>query len=94
MTPITPQNLLRHELIGLRVKVTQAKDPTIRGVHGSVVDETKNTLSILASGGTLMVPKNIAIFRFQLPSGTLVDVDGERLVAQPENRLKTRVKRW
>ena len=94
MSPITPQNLLRHELIGLRVRVTQAKDPTMRGVHGSVVDETKNTLSILASGGTLIVPKNIAIFRFQLPGGKLVDVDGNRLVAQPENRLKTRVKRW
>ena len=91
---ITPQNLLRHELIGMNVRITLAKDPTMRGVHGSVVDETKNTLSILASGGTILVPKNIAIFRFDLPNGTRVDVDGSRLVARPENRLKTKVKRW
>jgi ribonuclease P protein subunit POP4 len=94
MIAITPQNLIRHELIGLSVKVTEATDPTMRGVHGSVVDETKNTLSILATTGTILVPKNIAIFRFKLPGGTLVDVDGNRLVARPENRLKTRVRRW
>jgi RNase P/RNase MRP subunit p29 len=29
-----------------------------------------------------MIPKEIATFRFNLPSGIRVDVDGERLVAQ------------
>ena len=92
--PITPQNILRHELIGLNVKISKATDPTLRSIKGSVVDETKNTLSILSSGGTLIVPKNVATFRFKLPSGPLVDVDGARLVGRPENRLKTRVRRW
>jgi RNase P/RNase MRP subunit p29 len=58
------------------------------------VDETKNMLKILASERTLMIPKEIATFRFNLASGVQVDVDGERLVAQPESRLKTRVRRW
>ncbi|HXZ90374.1 MAG TPA: ribonuclease P protein component 1 [Candidatus Dormibacteraeota bacterium] len=94
MSPITPQNILRHELIGLTVKVSDATDPTIRGVRGAVVDETKNTLKIRSPRGTLMIPKNIATFRFKLPNGVQVDVDGERLTARPEGRLKTRVKRW
>jgi RNase P/RNase MRP subunit p29 len=51
-------------------------------------------LKILASERTLMIPKEIATFRFNLPSGIRVDVDGERLVARPESRLKTRVRRW
>jgi len=94
LSPITAQNILRHELIGLTVKVSAATNPAIRGIHGSVIDETKNTLGILSSQGTLMIPKNIATFRFKLPDGVLVDVDGSRLVARPEARLKTRVKRW
>ncbi len=94
MTPITPQNILRHELIGLTVRVTQAADPSVNGIRGTVVDETKNMLKILASERTLMIPKEIATFRFNLPSGIRVDVDGDRLVARPESRLKTRVRRW
>ena len=94
MAPITPQNILRHELIGLAVRVTEATDPSVNGVRGTVVDETKNMLKILTSEKTIMIPKEIATFRFNLPSGIRVDVDGQRLVARPESRLKTRVRRW
>ena len=94
MNLITAQNILRHELIGLTVRVSAATNSEIKGIRGTVVDETKNTLSLLSSRGTLMVPKNIATFRFDLPDGRQVDVDGTRLVARPEARLKTRVKRW
>jgi len=94
LSPITPQNILRHELIGLSVKISGATDPEIKGLRGAVVDETKNTIEILSSRGTLMIPKSIANFRFKLPDGVQVDVDGKRLVTRPESRLKTRVKRW
>jgi len=94
MSPITPQNILRHELIGLAVRVSEATNPTVKGLRGSVVDETKNTLKIMAVQGTSVIPKDIATFRFTLPDGVLVDVDGNRLVARPESRLKTRVRRW
>ena len=94
MSPITAQNIIRHELIGLNVKVNEATDPTLKGFRGTVVDETKNTLKITAATRTVAIPKKIATFRFKLPSGTLVDVVGSRLVASPENRLKTKVRRW
>jgi len=94
LSPITPQNILRHELIGLNVKVSQATNPAIKGIRGAIVDETKNTLKIQSRRGTLMIPKDIATFRFNLPDGVQVDVDGRRLTGRPEGRLKTRVKRW
>ena len=94
MSGITPQNILRHELIGLTVKVTNANNPMIEGIRGVVVDETKNMLMISAKRRKVMIPKNVATFRFDLPGGIRVDVDGERLVAKPENRLKTKVRRW
>ncbi len=94
MTEITPQNILRHELIGLGVKVVRARSPSARGIRGIVVDETRNMLTINNEKGKVMIPKNIATFRFNLPSGVRLDVDGARLVAKPENRLKTKVRRW
>jgi ribonuclease P protein subunit POP4 len=94
VTRITPQNILRHELIGLDVKVVHAKNPEIRGVKGRVVDETRNMISVVERGTKLFIPKDVATFRFKLHDGTVVDVNGERLVARPENRLKTKVRRW
>ncbi len=94
MTEITPHNILRHELIGLNVKVTRSTDSNLVGVQGVVVDETRNMLALIRKGRKLLIPKNVATFRFRLQNGTLVEVDGPRLVGRPENRLKTRVRRW
>jgi len=94
MTGVTPQNILRHELIGLNVKIAVAKDPSMRGIKGKIVNESRNMLTIVDGGRKRLVPKDIATFRFKLKDGTLVDVDGARLVARPENRLKIKVKRW
>jgi ribonuclease P protein subunit POP4 len=91
---ITPHNILRHELIGLNVKVLEALNPSVNGIRGTVVDETRNTLAIGNAKGTTMIPKDIATFRFSLPTGIVVDVDGTRLISRPENRLKTRTRRW
>jgi ribonuclease P protein subunit POP4 len=94
MTQITPQNILRHELVGLDVKVSRAKNQSMRGLKGKIVDETRNMLTLTDRGKKLMIPKDVVTFRFKLKDGTVVDVDGVRLVARPENRLKTKVKRW
>lgn len=94
MTQITPHNILRHELIGRNVKIVRSRNPNMQGLRGKVIDETRNMLTFASKRGRLFIPKNVSTFRFELPDGTLVDVDGARLVASPENRLKTRVRRW
>ncbi len=94
MTEITPENIIRHELIGLNVKVVRARNTYVKRVTGVVVDETRNMLTIASRKGRIKIPKDIATFRFILPSGVRVDVEGGRLVAKPENRLKTKVRRW
>jgi ribonuclease P protein subunit POP4 len=94
MIVITPRNILRHELIGLDVRIASAKDPSIRGIKGMIVDESRNMLTLADGSGKRLIPKDKATFRFKLNDGRLVDVDGSRLVGRPENRLKTKVKRW
>jgi ribonuclease P protein subunit POP4 len=92
--PITPQNILRHELIGLKMRVYRSKNTQLRGSRGLVIDETKNTLVLEQKGNRRIIPKDVAVCRFWLPNGTIVEVDGKRLVGRPENRLKIKVKRW
>ena len=94
MTVISPHNILRHELIGLNVRVAESRDPTIKGVRGRVVDETRNMLTIAGKEKKVHVPKGISTFRFSLEDKMVVEVDGARLVARPENRMKIRVRRW
>ena len=84
---IKPSNILAHELIGLNVKVVDSRDPTLNNVEGMVVYETKKTLQIYSAGRVKTLPKGICRFAFQLPQG-VVEVDGAKLVARPEDRVK------
>jgi ribonuclease P protein subunit POP4 len=93
--PITPKNLVRHELIGLEVKIEKSTDPTQIGLKGRVIDETYNTLKIeTKEGKEKIVPKANSIFIFTLPSGEKVEVEGKLLVARPEDRIKKKFPRW
>ncbi|HQD25210.1 MULTISPECIES: ribonuclease P protein component 1 [Methanoculleus] len=89
---ISPQNVLRHELLGLNVLVVSASNPGHVGVSGRIIDETKNTLIIQTEGKKKRIPKRSSVFRIRLPDGTIVDVDGSSLEAQPERRISMRIK--
>ena len=91
---ITPKNLIRHELIGLEVKIKSSTDPTLKGVKGKVVDETYNMLVIETSKKEIKVPKKNCVFVFTLPSKLKVQVDGKLLVGRPEDRIKKKIPRW
>jgi ribonuclease P protein subunit POP4 len=98
LNPITPENIHRHELIGLKIEIIQSTDKQMIGLNGLVVDETKNMITIVSSktdSNRVKIPKKDCIFRFSLSSGEQVDVDGRLLKLKPENRLKNVMrKRW
>ncbi|MFB6292411.1 MAG: ribonuclease P protein component 1 [Candidatus Nanohaloarchaea archaeon] len=81
--PITPENLPRHELIGLECEVIDSEDENQVGISGEVMDETRDTLRI----GDKTVEKSISRFRFTLPDGQKVDIDGELIAKRPEERV-------
>ncbi len=93
MTPITARNILRHELIGLDVEVVRASNPSQVSIRGRVVDESRNTLLIQRGDARKRVAKHAAVFRFKLPDGTAVEVDGSAIVGRPEDRVKRKLKR-
>ncbi|MDH5815596.1 MAG: ribonuclease P protein component 1 [Candidatus Nezhaarchaeota archaeon] len=92
--PITPQNILNHELIGLRVKVVKSTHQGYVGIEGLVVDETMKTIKVMDDKGEIkVVPKNCCTFRFKLPDNVIVEVEGPYLLGRPEDRVKRVVKR-
>ncbi len=92
--PITPQNLVRHEMISLPVKIVKSTDPTQKRITGRVIDETYNTLKIETKDGEKTLIKGNCVFVFTLPDKAKVQVDGKLLVSRPEDRIKKKFPRW
>jgi len=97
---ITANNVVRHELIGLRVRVDKHTDKSLEKLSGQVVDETYNMLRIEGKkrGQKLKKEKGVekrnGVFIFTLPNGVKVEVEGELLVGRPEDRIKKKFKKW
>jgi ribonuclease P protein subunit POP4 len=92
--PLTTQNLLSHEWIGLRVTVEQNTDVRTTGLAGRVVDETRNMLTIEAKKRTLRIAKINSVFYVTLPTGETLRVNGNDLRYRPEDRIKKGLNRW
>lgn len=85
---ITPYNILRHELIGLEARVVEATHPGYK-CEGEIMDETRNTLKIKTSHRKIKkLPKDCITLELKLPQEAKVKVDGNLLLARPEDRIK------
>jgi ribonuclease P protein subunit POP4 len=89
---VTP-DIIRSEFIGTEGKIANSPHAAYVGISGEVVNETKNTFTILHAGKPKNVIKEAAVFRFKFCDGTVVEIDGKLLVGRPEDRLKKTVKR-
>tara|TARA_Y100000310_G_C20617742_1_gene781561 strand:- start:382 stop:642 length:261 start_codon:yes stop_codon:yes gene_type:complete len=80
-------NILRHELIGLDVEVVGAKNDTLIGIKGVVVDETRNCLIIDTKEGEKKVLKKGVEIKIKM-EGKEIIITGDFLVGKPEERIK------
>lgn len=92
--PITPQNLVRHELIGLKVKIVSSTDRTQKNISGTVVDESYNTLVVESKGKEKRISKSNCVFIFTLPDKRRVEVEGKVILNRPEDRIKKKQPKW
>ena len=79
-------NLRKHELIGRDVEIVEARDPSVVGVRGRIVDETRNMLRIDCGGVEKSVAKEGSRFRFPAVGGAVVA--GDDILYRPEDRIK------
>lgn len=94
---ITPQNILKHELIGLECRIADSTNKKIIGLQGKVIDETRQTIALEISGKGKTFVKDQCVFSFRLEGPgkeVWVKVDGKLLVARPEDRIKKKFKKW
>ena len=92
MTPVTAENINRHELIGLNARVSGGSNKSQNKIKGSIVAETRNTLTISNGKKEKNVAKSEVSFIFDI-GGTLVEVEGKTLIGRPEDRVKKKPKR-
>lgn len=89
-----PENLVRHELIGLEAEVTVSSKPGNVGIAGKVVDETRNMLVLeKTGGGEVGLAKGENTFSFRLGRERVL-IEGKLLVARPEDRIKKKLRIW
>ncbi|MGQ9460683.1 MAG: ribonuclease P protein component 1 [Candidatus Bathyarchaeaceae archaeon] len=89
---VTPA-ILQQEFIGRNARIVRSSHPSYVGIVGKVVDETRNTISILHKDKKKIIIKNTAVFHFTFSDGTIVEIDGKAIVGRPEDRIKKRVRR-
>ena len=77
------RNNMKGEFIGQRARIIECTDPSLAGVEGIIIDETRNTFLIDANGKEKMVAKDIAKFEI---NGDVID--GKRIKYRPEDRIK------
>ena len=79
---ITPQNVFRHEFIGLSVEVIDSNHEGLIGIQGIIIDETRNTIKIDTGNEEKIIPE-----------GDKVSIDGKVILARPEDRIKKKFKK-
>jgi ribonuclease P protein subunit POP4 len=89
---VTPE-IVRCELIGTEARIAQSTHPGYRGLAGRIIDETRNTFTVLGENGRKIVVKNSNIFHFKFSDGAVVEIEGNLLVGRPEDRLKKSIRR-
>jgi ribonuclease P protein subunit POP4 len=89
---VTP-DIMRYEFIGTEGKIAKSPHADYIGIHGKVINETKNTFTFMHEGKARNIIKDLAVFNFKFSDGTIVQIDGKILTGRPEDRLKKIVKR-
>jgi ribonuclease P protein subunit POP4 len=86
---ITPQNLVNHELIGLRTQIVESTNPSAIGLYGEIVNETKSMLVLQTAAGQKMIQKQHNKWKFTLDSQDII-IDGSLISKRPEDRIKVK----
>ena len=71
------------------ITVVESLDPTLVGLTGTVLEETRRTIRVLTDSGRVRLAKNVITFR--IDSGELIE--GSSVTQRPEDRINRRYRR-
>lgn len=75
-------------IIGRQIEVLNANNPSLIGMKGVVVDETKKMIYVKINKKVKMIPKDICYFRIYFENGLKKEIDGRLLIGTIDRRLK------
>ena len=84
---ISKDNVLCHELIGLKAKIVKSTDKSRQGLKGLIIDETRNTFKLEQGREIKVVPKKEVWLEVDL-KGEKAVLEGAGMIAKPEARTK------
>lgn len=80
------KNVLKAELVGLDIEVTESPNQNLVGISGKIVYETRNTI-IIKNRKTQTLMKNQITFKTKI-NNQRYKIDGKKLNQRPEKRIK------
>lgn len=90
---LKPQNVVRHELIGLKAHIVASLDPSHICRNGIIISESKEMIGLETESGEIQLPKQICLLDLEFPDGLIVRIDGQLLRGRPEERMKKHSRR-
>jgi len=84
---MSKMDILKHELIGVKVKVVDASNKALIGINGKIMDETRNMLTIEYNGNLKRLIKSQVILQLDY-RGKEYKMNGKLLMNRPEDRIK------
>lgn len=83
----SPENLHIHEIIGLGARIVESTDPTLEGIVGTIVFETRNTILIRTDNTLKQISKKAAKkIEIKTHSGVCF-ISGSSMIGRPEDRI-------
>ena len=84
---ITAARIYAHEIIGLGAKIIDSSDSSLIGTSGTIVFETKNTISIRTGSTIKQIAKTVARkIEIQSQDGVCF-ISGSSMIGRPEDRV-------
>lgn len=83
---LVSKKIVRHELVGLNAEIIDAKNPSLIGIKGEIIDETKNTI-IIKHNGIKKIIKDQVKMKLKFNNQAII-LEGKELVGRPEERIK------
>lgn len=80
----------RAAIIGEQIEVTDADNPTLKGLKGTATDETKNTITIKTENGYKKLVKDQITITIKDQEQKQKTINGKQLVGRTEARIKSR----
>jgi ribonuclease P protein subunit POP4 len=83
---ITPDNILSHEFIGIRVEIIDSSNTQVIGLNGRIENETKSMFQLNTDKGMKNISKSNNIWKLSINDESII-VDGNKISKRPQDRV-------